>query len=907
MPKKIKINTSASSPRKAKKKKAKSSLPLTFLVILVAACIFVACQNEQPLSVLKEEDQKSSRVTVQKPVKIELAQDVHHFVDTYCISCHGTKKQKGERQFDGLSTFIQSEDDMIAYREILEQLNLGEMPPEKKSVKQPQRSETKKVISLLTEALTQWDTSHNKDFTVLRRLNKAEYRNTMRDLFGLEDLSSDPAKFIPDDTIDEGFKNIAESQNLSDAHLQEYLKAADKYLEMALKLNKPASPQTFRVQPTEWRAAPTKEKKTPWMYRLATPGKYLDLGCGKKPLSDHLAMATVSRKLMKSGIQEAGYYTFKIKAEAIRRLTHPYNPNDIPADLKQPMQLALYIAYNQEGVAGGGVANRRRVALWDLKDHQQDTYEVTVWMNKGYIPFINWDNGPGSTDWWMRDICRDYHDDIEFRGKEGSAAWHIIGKNAVPGRTVSDVWRGPLLRVHDFAFTGPLKEKAYREAPLFGHHTDPAKAIEVFAQKAFRRALSTKEIKTYTTLMKSAQNQLNKSEQEALIYTFKAILCSPDFLYLKETGNEQGKLQSHEVANRLSYFLWSSMPDQALFTNIDQNNLSIQAQRMLADKKSNALIDGLLDSWLRFDKLGLMRPDSIKYKEYYAFDLEHAMKEETRLFLKYILDNNRPVSDFLNADYTFLNHDLAMHYGITGIDGSHFRKVSLKGNTQRGGLLGHASILTLSANGVETSPIKRGIWVLENVLGTPPPPPPPDVEPLEPDTRGATTLRQRLEKHRNVEACADCHSKIDPYGFPLENYGPTGRHRENYYVRVRSAGLSFFKKSGKFKKQDHGIRYAPGFALIIRKGAAIDGKAKLSGMSTIDDLSGLQTALVKRHDQFSKALTEKLFIYALGRKMTYRDHHEIERIAHLKPIEKYGFRDLILEVVKSKTFTALNK
>ena len=198
---------------------------------------------------------------------------------------------------------------------------------------------------------------------------------------------------------------------------------------------------------------------------------------------------------------------------------------------------------------------------------------------------------------------------------------------------------------------------------------------------------------------------------------------------------------------------------------------------MLKDKKAKAFIERFTDGWLRINTLGSMLPDEKAFESYYSQRLEHAMREETRRYFGNLLVGNGSILDLLDSDYTFLNGPLAKHYGFKGINGETFRRVSLPKNSHRGGLLGHASVLTVTANGVETSPVVRGVWILDNILGTPPSPPPPDVEPLEPDTRGATTIREQLKKHRNVQACADCHAKIDPLGFALEFYDPIGGYR----------------------------------------------------------------------------------------------------------------------------------
>jgi hypothetical protein len=248
------------------------------------------------------------------------------------------------------------------------------------------------------------------------------------------------------------------------------------------------------------------------------------------------------------------------------------------------------------------------------------------------------------------------------------------------------------------------------------------------------------------------------------------------------------------------------------------------------------------------------------------------------LFVADALKHNRPLKHLLNSSTTFVNGSLARHYGLTNVVGDEFRKVSFSADRRRAGLLGHASVLTATANGVETSPVVRGVWVLENILGTPPSPPPPDVPPIEPDTRGATTIRDQLAKHRNVAACADCHAKIDPWGFALEFYDPIGGFRTHY---------PHVGPSGRVAKLE---------------GKRIDGSGELPGGEFIHNDGGLRTELLKRKDQFARNLVKKFLTHATGRELTFRDNAEVEQITDKIARSGYGFRDLVRMSLQSQIF-----
>jgi hypothetical protein len=321
------------------------------------------------------------------------------------------------------------------------------------------------------------------------------------------------------------------------------------------------------------------------------------------------------------------------------------------------------------------------------------------------------------------------------------------------------------------------------------------------------------------------------------------------------------------------------MPDQQLLDlaaagKLQQPEvLTAQARRMLEDSRSVAFIDGFLDSWLTLRDLGSMPPDRSKFDDYYRFDLASAMQQETRLFTGHLLDNNLSLANFLDSDFTFVNKPLAKHYGLEPPSGSGFEKVSLR-DRRRGGLLGQASVLTVTANGIDTSPVVRGVWLLENIFGTPPSPPPPDVEPLDPDIRGATTIREQLEKHRSVASCYDCHRKIDPPGFALENFDAIGAWRERYGQTKDGNDL------------------------------AIDPAGQLPDGQEFADIVGLKTLLAAQVDQFARCLSEKLLAYSLGRTLQAGDRPHVDRIVAKAKAKGYGLKDLVLLVVRSEPFQA---
>jgi len=397
--------------------------------------------------------------------------------------------------------------------------------------------------------------------------------------------------------------------------------------------------------------------------------------------------------------------------------------------------------------------------------------------------------------------------------------------------------------------------------------------LKRFSERAFRRPVEREELNALVGLAK-AKHEAGLSEFEALKIGLRAALCSPGFLFLQESD---GTLDDYALASRLSYFLWSSQPDKELRKLARRgdlgktNTLRKQAARMLKDERARAFTEQFTERWLELYKIGSMPPSPKDFESYYVDGLERSMKRETQLFFQNILDENLPIDRFLDADFTFVDSGLARLYGIEGMTGSEFRKIPLGPDSRRGGLLGQASVLTASANGIDTSPVIRGIWVLENILGTPPSPPPPDVEPLEPDIRGATTIRDQLKKHRTVETCNECHRKIDPLGFALENYDPIGGWRDRY------------RRGGSERP-------------------VVDASGQLPNGETFENVEGLKAILAERIDQFSRCLTEKMLAYSTGRKLEYSDRPEVDRIVADLDRQGNGLQELVYLIVESEAF-----
>jgi hypothetical protein len=414
---------------------------------------------------------------------------------------------------------------------------------------------------------------------------------------------------------------------------------------------------------------------------------------------------------------------------------------------------------------------------------------------------------------------------------------------------------------------------------------DTAAVLKRFAARAFRRIVSDDEVKPFVAVVKKRLAE-KYSFEAAVRVGLKAIMVSPEFLFL---GGKVGKLDDFALASRLSYFLWSTMPDDELFKLAAAGKLSqpealrTQVDRMLASPKARQFTENFVGQWLNLRDIDFTAPDFRLYPEYDEA-LKVAMLTEAHLFFEALLKENLSVANVVASDFTFANGRLAKHYGIPGVDGMEMRRVPLPPNLHRGGFLTMAGVLKVSANGTNTSPVVRGAYVLDRILGTPPAPPPAGVPAVEPDIRGATTIRDQLAKHRSTPTCNACHAKIDPPGFALENFDVIGGWRDNY----RSLGRG-------------DVVVVEGRRMPYHKGLKIDPSDAFNGekFANIDDLRRI---LLKDKEQLARALAEKLVAYSTGAAPTALDRPEVEAIVKRTRDRGYGVRSLVHEVVQSKLF-----
>ena len=837
------------------------------------------------------------------------------FLSRYCLDCHDGDVQKGDRRLDDLPLNVGT-DIAIAERwqEVLHQLQLGEMPPAKK--KQPTDDERRALLAWIEEQLIHAQTSAQDrgGQVVHRRLSRAEYLHTMQDLFGF-DGDFDPTTSFPGDEELEGFRNIGSALRTSRHHLEQYLKAADAVLDHAYDL----ADVTGKPEVKQWKDSADKLSGLNDAFGLGV----INAEKAKGPAYIHLSHGLRNQELIfdsklflsrlgDTGVPHSGWYEVEAEATAANR-HHPYGKNlmlggltayykDLKSyyDESQPMQLG--IGRQGEGMKGNGwrLIPPNIIHATELPDDRYITVRARIWLDRGTVPYLSWIDGPpkGTRGQFISTKLYKYDRSVPKIEKQ---VWANLALRAERDKLYRHLYQGPEVRVHYWQITGPMRDDKVHPAHtlLFAKIAPDEKQIEParlqselqgLASRLLRREVTGEDIAPYAS---AVQKRLDGKTRyaDAARPVFKALLCSSEFLFLTEftednqTGGQSDKetngqpvspsphpivsLSPHQVATRLSYFLTAGPPDDTLRSLAAKGPLDAKASitetdRLLDSPRGDRFLRLFTEQWLGLNKLGTMPPSKETFPAYHIDRLEPAMREETWRFIAELIRTNKPVTALVDADFTYLNAGLARLYELPNVSGDHVQRVSLPADSSRRGLLGQASILTITANGVETSPVKRGVWLLEKLFGTPPSPPPPDVPPIEPDIRGATTIRQQLEKHRNVQACADCHAKIDPLGFALEAYDPIGHFRSAY-----------------------------------PNGAAIDTTGEYRGQP-INSPADIRAYLIKHPDLLAQNLAHRLLTYALGRPLGFTDQPALRRLQADWKAKGYTLRELIHLITTSE-------
>ncbi len=773
----------------------------------------------------------------------------------HCYDCHGDGTKKGGLAMDELSDKFEDPAVFAIWEQIYDRALNGEMPP-KKVKDRPNPAELKELQMNLEPALR---SAHEKaKGTVLRRLNRREYENAMNDLFGT-DLELE--KMLPEDGRSHEFDVVGETLGVSMIHLKRYLEAAGKVFDAAV--------------------AKTTERPKPKLIECRYRESEVEREVGKsvRRLDDASLVRFSSSGLSGGHLREGntpkpGVYRVRITGYAFQ--------SDNP----------VTVSISGESYAAG--SEKPLIGFASFPPGKQTTVELEGRLERNYMLRIN-PYGLFDPDHWGR-------------AKSGKSIDDFKG----PGFAfVSATMEGPLVkefptRGHKLIFgdidrpeiepgnPGDKKKSWYKpkfEIRSENESVDAAKAIKRLATSAFRRPVTDDEVAPYLALFKKERDQ-KESFETSLRTVFTALFSSPHFLYLRE---KPGRLDDIALANRLSLFLTRTIPEDELLGVAYQGELATdpgalrkETERLLKHERFDRFLTDFTESWLDLRDMDFTEPDKKLFPE---FDrpLQFFMVKETEAFLRELIESNLPATNVVKSDFAMLNQRLAEHYEVQGVTGIEIRKVKLPDGTPRGGFLSQGSVLKVTANGTNTSPVLRGTWVMERILGKTPKPPPPDIPGVEPDVRGAETLRDLLAKHRSMESCRSCHAKFDPLGFALESFNPIGGYREHY----RSLG------NPKAPKID---RFAQGRRVQYRQGPVVDASGKFEDGVEFADFTSFQSLLARQPENLSRALAKKLLTFATGRELGFSDRDELERIVKESARNGYRARDLIHLVIGSSIF-----
>lgn len=755
------------------------------------------------------------------------------FLHDHCFDCHSGEEAEAGFDVAGLEESVHLE--KADWVRIFDRVRDGEMPPEDfGELPEGAREE-------FLDAAGPWIRESNDSETKqlgrvrARRLTNIQLERTLHDLMSID---IPLASLMSEEQRTEGFSNIADGQPMSHFQLESHLKVVDTALDEAFA-----------------RAAESDEEDRNDFSARRLCRQNPRRRCRDPEMIDGEAVVWSSGlifygRITSTTVRESGWYRITFSASAVNR----------------PKDHGVWCTV-RSGRCNSGAPLMSWIGSFEASD---DPKEMTfdAWIPAGHMLEIR----PGD-----ETLKR-----ARFNGGQvgaGEGGPQNVPGVAMQGMTIERIHPGgDVDQVRDQIF-GELKVKERRGKLAFqGDISDKelAKQIGRFARIAFRRRPTESElspyIAVYADLIDSGSEPI-----DALRGCYRAILCSPRFLYLTESP---GELDDHAIASRLSYLLWNSMPDRKLFELAEEGQLrdpSVlrqQVTRMLADRGAQQFIEDFSSQWLDLVDIDFTEPDR---KLYRGFDVvvQNAMLDETHAFLTDLLTANASVSALVNSKHTYLNSRLARFYEIDGVDGDQIRRVRLKPEDHRGGLLSHGSILKVTANGTNTSPVLRGIWVSERILGVPIPPPPASVPAIEPDIRGAKTIRQQLEKHLADVQCAGCHKNIDPPGFALESFDAAGRWRDRYLVSER----------GK-----------------LRRGPEIDSSSKLADGRTFQNFEEFRDLLSADTRPIARNVAEKLLIYGTGAQISFADRESVEKIIESTADTNFGFRSLLDAVIVSPTF-----
>jgi len=838
------------------------------------------------------------------------------FLETHCVECHNPTLKQGDIDLESLKFDPAESENFARWVKVHDRIRSGEMPPKKK--KRPAAEDKAVALKTLAGSLLAAEKQRfaGEGRTGVRRLTRAEYENSMRDLFDMPGVAVQGD--LPADGSAHGFDKNYDALDISHVNLAKYVEAADRVLDLAIA-TRPEAPRPHKTRLTLGSSGGCvahvvlngdgvllKDKKPDPDFPPAGLQGHLDEGAHErmKVFNTKSSVGLFRHEDESLSPYFAWHVTIYPGMYRVRTSLWSFQWDKGKVLPSRGTEAGRLSVVQLTGDGRGGQHPSYVLGYFDAPSIDSKEHELTTWMNVNEIigfnvaslaPAANYHKkdramgfvGPGiACDWldiegplhevWPPKSHRMLFGDLpleEFRAaeqKDVKAPNRKVTRQIGAGRNRPDPSPG--------LFTVRSKD------PL----ADADRLLAGFLPKAFRRPVEVEVRQAYVA--KVAQ-RLKSGDcfETAMRWAYRAALCSSDFLYLVEPS---AKLDDHALACRLSYFLWNSAPDATLTALADAGRLrpalDAQIERMLADPKSQRFVEDFLGQWLKLRAIAANDPDRKLYPEFNPY-LQDSMVAETRAYFRELLDKNLDAVHLVKSDFAMVNERLARHYGISGVSGSQTRRVALPKDCLRGGLLTQAAVLKVTANGTTTSPVPRGAFVLERILGERPEPPPPNIAAVEPDVRGANTIRELLDKHRNSATCASCHAKMDPPGFAMESFDVIGGYRTRY----RSLGAGDPAPRGDID---------PAIGIGFKLGLPVDASGVLPDGRKFDGIAGMQAALAADPDLLLSNLAKQFAVYGTGRPISFGDRDDIAAIVASTKTKGGGIRTLLHELVRSSLF-----